>query len=524
MNIIINTLFSVILTGCLSNFIISQGTFDVIPTTDGQHSQLHDVYADSNFIYIIGEYEDSTIVPPGKSTQAWWGVLDYTGSFITRKTLFDKNLSNNIGVFGSRILKSLNGNLIYVPILYNSNGWAECLAMEIKPATGDIINFNVIGNPVDSSTYVTPAWVALDPFHKEKLLLAANLEVSNLQRSIIFLLDSNLNVTNHILIDDNGKDNYNFYLEADSDSTYILIGESRKRNDNSPSPDIKPYFMRVNARGEILKFNLATGIPDKSVGFFLVENMTIKQDLKGNWIFSALSYFPGWHTIPYVFSYDSEFKKMNWAINFSANKSSSDQIHNLFGGDYDESNGSYVVVGNDLYQNDSYIFKTNHSGDSLWTRHLIPLNWKSSDVVFAELLDVKTTPYHSYISVGSAVNSQVPSRKSWAILIDSFGCIIPGCQNIVNNHEVAQKNGDFFDIYPNPATTHLGLLATQELSSPAIITVFDLSGRVKESLVFSPKRGYQYIVNVSGWATGIYFLRVDSSDGKFIQQTKLLIE
>jgi len=501
----------------------SQGTFDVIPVTDGQQSQLYDVYADSSFIYVIGDLLDTTITPPGQTIVPWWGVFNYDGSLVSKYTLFDKNLSNFIGVYGSRILKNSKGNFIYAPIIYNNSGWAECLVLEIEPSTGEIIQYNIIGNLIDSSSYVIPRWVALDPNHKGQILLSGNLEINKIQRGIVFSLDSQLLVTNYVLIDDNGRDNYNCYLESETDSTFILIGDSRKRNDNSQSPDTKPFFMRINSAGKILTFNLARGIPDKSVGFFLSENMSVKRDVNNNWIFSALSYFPGWHSFPYVFSYDSEFINMNWAINFSPDVSNPDQQHNLFGGDYDPINGTYVVVGDDNYQNDSYIFKTNDQGDSLWTRHFIPLNWKPEDVGYAGLIDVKATPYHSYVSVGKAVGRPDFIWKSWAILIDSFGCIIPGCQNTVGNSDINSISIQPFSIYPNPSSTYIGLLCNQKINSDLKLTVSEINGRILEDVKLSPTIGYQYILNVSDWTKGMYLLRIESNDGKFIQVSQIIV-
>ena len=500
-----------------------QGTFDIIPVTDGQQSELFDVYADSNFIYVIGDLMDTTPTTHGQLNFPWWGVFDYDGQLVTKKKLVHENFTNYISVHGSRLLRRHNGNFIYVPILYNESGNAECLVLEIESSTGNLINHSIIGNAFNPNEYIIPGWVTHDPHHQGNILLATNLKYGPIERMAILSIGRQLKVSQTILIDDNGRNNYSYYLENETDSTYLLIGDSRKRNDISESPDIKPFFMRVNSEGKILTFNLAQGIPDKSVGFFLPDNTSVSKDVDGNWIFSAHSYFPGWYSFPYIFSYDSEFKNMNWAINFSTDKNNTQQAHLLLGGDYDEMNGSYVAVGTNTYENDSYIIKTNDAGDSLWTRHYIPLNWQPEDVGFVGLIDIEATPYHSYVSVGKAVGRPDYLLKSWAILIDSFGCIIPGCQNTVSNEEIFSSGSNLFSIYPNPATTFVALLCNHNINADVNISVFDLSGRMIESVTISPTIGYQYLLNVIGWTSGIYFLRIESMDGRLIQEAQIIV-
>lgn len=522
MNKTFNVCLQVLLFFLSTSIAQAQGTFDAIPNTDGQQSQLFDVYADSNFIYVIGDLKDTTIASPGQTIIPWWGVFDYSGNLLHKSIISVDSLTNRIGVFGSRILKGADGNFLYDAILYNDKDWAECFILKIEPSTGEVLNHKVIGNPIDTNSYIIPTWISLDPFQIGNLFITSYISNSG-AKPVLFNLDSELNILDTILIEDNGRDNYIFYSEKESDSTFIFVGDSRKRNDQSAAPDAKPFFMRVNLEGVILKFNLAKGIPDKTVGFFLGENKSVSRDINGNWIFSALSFFPGWHSFPYVFSYDYEFENMNWAINFSADKTSNEQQHNLFGGDYNSLNHNYMVVGSDNYRNDSYIFKTNDVGDSLWTRHYIPLNWNTDEVGLASLIGIAATPYLSFVSVGKAVKRPELLWKSWAILIDSFGCIVPGCEIPVGLEESDNKDSNLFTVYPNPATSYVALLCNLDGMSQVRFTVFDMGGRVVESVNLTPAVGYQYLLNVSGWSKGMYIIRVDTANGQIIQESKIVV-
>lgn len=508
------------------NSLLCQSTFNVIPISPGQsnQSQLFDVYPDSNFIYVIGDLLDTTIDPLKPTVRPWWGVFDYNGELILKKVLYDTAIPGIITVQGSRILKNEGGNFVYATRYYENDDYSKCLLLEISH-DGSILNSVAFKNPFDSLSGLGPRWIAKNPFQTNQYVLSTDMLMNQIQRGGIFLIDSQFQVNKAILIQDVGRNNAYTHIEVESDSSFIIIGDSRKRNDSSEEPDVKPFYLRTNLLGQILTFKLAQGIPDKTVGLFLYENYSIRRDCNGNWLFAGSSYFPGWYTFPYVFSYDSEFENMNWAMNFSPNKESTNEAYHILSGDFDSISQSFVCVGWDAFQpnGDTFIFKIRANGDSLWTRHFIPLNWKPEDIYYMDLEDVKVTPYQSYVSVGFAADQETRQWRSWAILVDSFGCIIPGCQNIVSSEEISIVSTELFSIYPNPASTFVGMVCNQDHFEKVRLSIFDLSGRMVESVIMSPAIGYQYLLDVSNWVGGMYFLRIDSIDGQLIQKAQIIV-
>ena len=79
-----------------------------------------------------------------------------------------------------------------------------------------------------------------------------------------------------------------------------------------------------------------------------------------------------------------------------------------------------------------------------------------------------------------------------------------------------------FDIYPNPATQKFVVRCSLFVERNCVIQVFDLFGRkVKEKKVL---KGQQEIkVDVSGWQSGLYLVKVSSGNGH-TENVKVVVE
>jgi hypothetical protein len=276
------------------NFIVrGQNFFDSVPITEGQtnQSRLFDVYPDSNFIYIIGDLMDTTIDPLSPQVRPWWGAFNYEGELIKKNILYSGTINGDIDVAGSRILKNNFGKLFYFCQLFDKSGMSKGILLKIDANSGEFEDSKIFFNPIDSFGYFTSNWFEFENNNSENLILSGTININNIPRMCITKIDANFNTINSIIINDNGRNNFVFYFESDTDSTFIIIGESYKRGDTSPSPSVRPYYMRINDKGKILTFNLAAGINDKSVLFSTADAFTVKRDNHNNWIFGAVSFF-----------------------------------------------------------------------------------------------------------------------------------------------------------------------------------------------------------------------------------------
>lgn len=92
--------------------------------------------------------------------------------------------------------------------------------------------------------------------------------------------------------------------------------------------------------------------------------------------------------------------------------------------------------------------------------------------------------------------------------LDSFGCLIPGCNANDGPNATTEEVPSFhLAIYPNPTTAYLNFeLRTPQLLQKASFRIYDINGRlVKEFVSDSPKD--TFIVPVWDWEAGVYFLQ-----------------
>ena len=158
--------------------------------------------------------------------------------------------------------------------------------------------------------------------------------------------------------------------------------------------------------------------------------------------------------------------------------------------------------------NRGWIAKISPSGDSLWSRtYVYSANFPS----FHEFYDLKECPDGGFILCGesrSVANGDSIPQQAWLMKLDSFGCLVPGCQ-LIDATEEAQEQGTLL-LYPNPARDYLNFFyrpAPGQNSRELSFRIFDASGR--ELQRFEAQSGEAtYIVPLWHWPPGVYFLQL----------------
>jgi len=151
----------------------------------------------------------------------------------------------------------------------------------------------------------------------------------------------------------------------------------------------------------------------------------------------------------------------------------------------------------------SWVVKVSNQGDSLWARYL---TFAEGLDKYYEPVDFKVTPDGGYIMAGQY--NEGFENLGWLMKLDSFGCLIPGCNaNDGPNAATEQAPGFKLAIYPNPTTDFLNFeLRTPRPPQTASFRIYDASGRlVKEVSSDSPRD--TFIVPVRDWSAGAYFLQ-----------------
>ena len=171
-------------------------------------------------------------------------------------------------------------------------------------------------------------------------------------------------------------------------------------------------------------------------------------------------------------------------------------------------NGDIVVGGTKShytseYQGyyDSYLFKVNSNGDSIWFREYakatdtLLLTWNS-------LYNFEPTPDGGFVACGEfCVNTQIP-QSIWVFKTDSFGCLQPGC-NIVGIEEIKPSIAEL-SVFPNPATIQ-ATISYPSLKTQGQLQIYNMLGQkvYEENL---NKNATQTIIDTKEYKKGLYKL------------------
>jgi len=106
---------------------------------------------------------------------------------------------------------------------------------------------------------------------------------------------------------------------------------------------------------------------------------------------------------------------------------------------------------------------------------------------------------------------QAPATYS-VVVTDANGCEISGGPYELDDvYSVHQMDHVPFTVYPNPARDVIHL-SVQQVTNDAVMTIYDASGRVMWTRTSDRWMG-RFTVDVSGWASGTYHIRVATSTG-----------
>ena len=164
--------------------------------------------------------------------------------------------------------------------------------------------------------------------------------------------------------------------------------------------------------------------------------------------------------------------------------------------------GETVSDGTEQYG--SWVVKVSNQGDSLWARYYTFFDGHDRR---PEPIDFKPTPDGGYIVAGQTQEGL--ENWGWLMKLDSFGCLVPGCNANDGPNATAQGPAPVPElaIHPNPVGDFLNF----ELRTPGVLQktcfrIVDQAGRVQRELWCDSPRG-TFVLPVRGWPAGVYFLQ-----------------
>ena len=154
-----------------------------------------------------------------------------------------------------------------------------------------------------------------------------------------------------------------------------------------------------------------------------------------------------------------------------------------------------------------WLAKVCSEGDSLWSRRFAYLTDGENE---HELNDMKETSDGGIILCGESrdwgSDAEYP-QQAWLLKLDSYGCLVPGCQLTDAAEEAGAEPALQLAIYPNPAADYLNfyLRGPVQGREPSF-RIVSAAGQVVRTFPGSGP-GMTYIVPVWDWAPGVYFLQ-----------------
>lgn len=173
---------------------------------------------------------------------------------------------------------------------------------------------------------------------------------------------------------------------------------------------------------------------------------------------------------------------------------------------------------------EGFLTKHSYSGEIIWSRKYSIID---SEFDIHTLYDMRKTVDGGIVMVGQVADLTGdildPRDQSWIIKVDSFGCLVPGCQNTTRIDESAPVSLDI-RLYPNPVTDRQVSMYVGEENpiGEMNLTLVNLQGSVVKTWKIDFQGPTTYMFEILGVLPGMYQLLVQA--GKRVSTEKLVVQ
>ena len=503
-----------------------------IPNGINEQSIFHSVSADSNYLYVLGDYPYiSDSILGITEIQSYFAKFNYLG-----EKLFQKNINiepNSIYVGRKSLLQYNKKRNTYYHIVIldknkiNSRTNSFWTLEEISLDSGTPIQQFLIDSSFDLNSYLSYPYFDYDGNNAIRICGYLDPVGNKDPHFYLIELDTNFKVKFVDSVSINGDRYVPVKIKTSLNGESEVIAE---KYSNSFKYD-GTYYLKIGKKLEINKIKRAN-ISSK----FLVGRADRfsyhKLEIDNSWVF-FIEYIEDTNASvlkkkPYVIKMSEGFDSVMWLRQMYDEKFPDSMIHSETASVLC-SDGSGIIVCGDIdrwrSKQVSYglIFKVGLNGDSLWLRKIVPINFDSLQSGYMYLYPMVETPYRTFVAVGSIADSYTWNRKPWLLHFDTHGCFIPGCEKTVSTKDIEEGKTKAFELYPNPVLSErLYLLSRINTNEEAYLSLIDLQGKVVKSMKLKLEKDVQYIINIpEDIPTGEYIFRIASK--KYLQNNKVII-
>jgi hypothetical protein len=172
-----------------------------------------------------------------------------------------------------------------------------------------------------------------------------------------------------------------------------------------------------------------------------------------------------------------------------------------------------------------FLSKVSMDGELQWIRRY--LGTEGSQFPDHKIFDAALLEDGSIIMVGESSDlffEDPPGQRGWLLKVDSFGCLVPGCQ-LVSTEPYETDQALHARVYPNPVVSDQVwvYIADNRLSGRLQFSLYDMQGRQVQQWSQTYYQNSTYLLDIPpGLATGAYILSLEDDQGHFWQE-KLVI-
>ncbi|MBK6541958.1 MAG: T9SS type A sorting domain-containing protein [Flavobacteriales bacterium] len=184
--------------------------------------------------------------------------------------------------------------------------------------------------------------------------------------------------------------------------------------------------------------------------------------------------------------------------------------------------GGFAISGGENVNGTPHglLVRTDSLGELLWKRW-----YSTNDAIDNYTYDVRRTLDGGFILAGTAFDSALVSQDAWLVKVDSFGCLIPGCQVFDGLEEQVTDLRDALEVFPNPASDQTNVRITLPVGTKREnlrLALVSTEGKlVQEEAIASIAP--THVLDLARCAPGLYFVHL--LDGaRWLSGTKVVVE
>ncbi|MBL7962889.1 MAG: T9SS type A sorting domain-containing protein [Flavobacteriales bacterium] len=187
----------------------------------------------------------------------------------------------------------------------------------------------------------------------------------------------------------------------------------------------------------------------------------------------------------------------------------------------------YVIAGGSSIgsQEQAMLVRLDSAGSLVWRRH-----YTNNTVTDHYFYDLRRTLDGGFIMAGTAFATLPVSQDAWLVKVDSFGCLVPGCQVFDGLQEQFTDLGEALQVYPNPARDHVQVQVELPpgfaVQGPLQVGLVSADGRLVQQQTLGalpPGQQVLHTLPLTGLSAGLYHLHLTDGN-RWLSGTRLIVE